>query len=207
MVDFNKIVIYVDGPTEEGALSAWFYKFYYSKPGFRYGPGNGVDYSIKGYAKNIAPKVIQNLKSTIRHIIFIPDFEKRKQKHNVSFDDFIKDLKSEIIIECLKISDFKAEYLNDVLHVCPSNIMFENWIICDIEGIKNNPEIKISGESGDYDGRNGCSILSSMMEIKYKKTVHAKKLYKYVEPKRGITFSNSYKTFCETIDYLVNLQD
>ena len=204
-MELSKIAIYVDGPTEEGALTAWFHKYYYSKPEFRYGPGNGVDYSLKGYAKNVAPKVVQNLKSTIRHIIFIPDFEKRQQKYNMSFDKFLTDLRLEIITECANISGFKEEYLKEVLHVCPSNIMFENWIICDVDGIKKNPDLNICGVCGDYDGRNGCSILSSMMDIKYKKTVHAKKLYKYVEPDRGMTYSNSYRLFCETINNLIAL--
>lgn len=203
IVDLSKIAIYVDGPTEEGALTAWFLKTYYSKPEFRYGPGNGVDYSIQGYAKNITPKVIQNLKSTIHHIIFIPDFEKRKVKHNITFENFIKDLKTELINTCVKISDFTEEYLNQVLHVCPSNIMFENWIISDIEGIQKNPEIVIKGNSDFYDGQNGCSILSSMMEVIYKKTIHAKKLYKYVEPERGTAYSESYRLFYETIKRLI----
>lgn len=204
-MDLSKIAIYVDGPTEEGALTAWFYKHYNSKPEFRYGPGNGVDYSAKGYARNIAPKVVQNLKSNIHHIIFIPDFEKRQQKYNITFDDFIVNLTSEIISECINISSFKEEHLRNILHICPSNIMFENWIICDVEGIQNNPNLKINGKSDDYDGRNGCSVLSSMMEIKYKKTVHAKKLYKYVEPHRGALYSNSYKIFCETVNCLIAL--
>ena len=116
-MELSKIAIYVDGPTEEGALTAWFHKYYYSKPEFRYGPGNGVDYSLKGYAKNVAPKVVQNLKSMIHQIIFIPDFEKRQQKYNMSFDKFLTDLRLEIITECTNISDFKEEYLREVLHV------------------------------------------------------------------------------------------
>ena len=83
--------------------------------------------------------------------------------------------------------------------------MFENWIICDVDGIKQNPDLNIRGVCGDYDGKNGSSILSSMMDIKYKKTIHAKKLYKYVDPARGIAYSHSYRLFCETINKLICL--
>ena len=199
-MELSYLAIYVDGPTEEEALKGWFCKYFQGKhPAFRYGPGNGVHYAVQGYANNVAPKIVQNLKTEIRHILIMPDFEKREKKLNVTLDDFQEQLKSAIISKCAEISDFTVEYLETVIHVCPSNIMFENWIICDVDGIKHNKLIKITGDQEQYDGRNGSSILSSMMEIKYKKTTHAKVLYKCVDPNIGIVNSPSYKQFYEKI--------
>lgn len=205
-MDLSYIAIYVDGPTEEEALKGWFCKHFQGKhPAFRYGPGNGVYYSVHGYASNVAPKIVQNLSTTIRQILIMPDFEKREKKLNVSLADFQLQLKSAIVCKCAEISKFTIEYLETVIHVCPSNIMFENWIICDVEGIKNNKLINIKGEQEQYDGRNGSHILSSMMEIKYKKTTHAKVLYKCVNPNVGTVNSPSYKQFYEKIIELYSI--
>ncbi|BEG98383.1 hypothetical protein [Bacteroides sedimenti] len=203
-MELSKIVIYVDGPTEEGALKVKFCKEYYNNPEFRYGPGNGVNYSVEGYAKNVAPKIIFNLNSNIQAVILIPDLEKREKKDGISFKRFAEKIKKTIVSVISEKCSFTEEYLNNVIYVCPSDIMFENWIISDVEGIKSNSLIKNDCMQMYYDGKNGSCVLKNIMKEKYKKTVHAQALYKYVNSEVGMKYSPSYSNFISTIYELIS---
>lgn len=81
--------------------------------------------------------------------------------------------------------------------------MFENLIICDVEGIKSHELIQDNSEQKNYEGMNGASILNGMMTEKYKKTVHAKISHKQVDSSRGPMFSTSYSNFTSTVIKLI----
>ena len=168
-------------------------------PNFRIGPGNGVTFTIEGYAKGVLPTLIYLLSTNVRAVILIPDLEKRK----VEVLKFSTDLKTEIIKLLLIETSFDEEYLNEVIHICPPDIMFENWIVCDVEGIKeNNLLIKANATQADFEGKNGTSELQSIMTTKYKKTVHAKLLYKKTRDYVSGENSSSYKTFIDSFNDL-----
>lgn len=203
-MELSKIAIFVDGPTEEGALKAKFCKDYNGQhPEFRYGPGNGVDYAIQGYANNVASKIIFDLNRNIHVIVLIPDLEKRLQKCNIDCNSFAVQIKEAVVATIAAKSHFREDYLNTVIFVCPSDIMFENWIVCDVEGIKSHELIKDDSEQKNYEGMNGASILNGMMTEKYKKTVHAKILHKQVDSSRGPMYSTSYSIFTSTVIKLI----
>lgn len=200
-MSIQKIALIVDGPTEEGSLRAKYNKIYYDAPSIRIGPGNGVNYSCKGYAKGVMPTLILLLKSTIRAIILIPDLEKRK----VDPDKFSIKLKNEIIklLECE--TKYTKDYLDEVIYVCPPDIMFENWIVSDIEGIKKNKTIvkqDISQEK--FDGKNGATVLQKSMITKYKKTVHAQMLFKLTDFISSKENSESFRQFNDCFEVLKN---
>lgn len=203
-MELSKIAIFVDGPTEEGALKAKFCKDYKGQhPEFRYGPGNGVNYAIQGYANNVSSKIIFDLNRNIHVIVLIPDLEKRVQKCNINCDSFALQIKEAVVAAIAAKSSFNYEYLNSVIYVCPSDIMFENWIVCDVNGIKSHELIKDDSEQKIYEGLNGSSILNGMMTEKYKKTVHAKMLHKQVDSSRGSSNSSSYSNFTSTMAELI----
>lgn len=198
-MSLKNIAIIVDGPTEEGSLRSKFQMTHFDCPELRMGPGNGVNFTCVGYAKGVLPTVIYLLNSNIRAIILIPDLEKRK----IKFIKFASDLKSELIKLLLAETTFKEEYLNEIINVCPPDIMFENWIICDVESIKeNNTLINANVVQLEYDGRNGTSELQKIMTTKYKKTVHAKMLYKKTKDDASILNSPSYKNFLDNFNRL-----
>lgn len=190
----------VDGPTEEGAIRAKFNKLYNYSPGFRQGPGNGINYSVKGYINGVLPTVINLLSSDTKMIILLPDLEKRK----TSILNFSNEIKKGLINEILKKTKYSETNLEKVIKVCPSNIMFENWIISDVEGIKTKGKlIKINSEQQSYDGKNGTKELEKIMSTKYKKTVHGKMLFKATRNDESAKNSPSYKLFVDAIsDYI-----
>jgi hypothetical protein len=196
----KKLALIVDGPTEEGSLRVKFNMTHFECPEIRTGPGNGITYSIEGYSKGVLPTIKLLLKTTIRAIILVPDLEKRKIKP----EKYAKSLKEEIIMLMLTETKFSKEYLEDVIYVCPPNIMFENWIISDIEGIKNSNGL-ISGDAKQayFDGKNGSSELKKIMTTKYKKTVHAKQLFKKTRDVESVKNSDSYNNFIIKFNELV----
>lgn len=197
-MSLRQIALIVDGPTEEGSIRAKFNKLFGECPEIRFGPGNGINFSVEGYSKGIFPTLIFLLKSDIRAIILIPDLEKRK----TGSDIFSMSLKQEIIKLLLKGASYPKCYLERIIYVCPPDIMFENWIVADIEGIKSCNDLVNNNCSQDFfDGKNGSFELQKCMSIRYKKTVHAKQLFKKTRETESSIYSTSfhkfYKTFIE----------
>jgi len=191
-MSLNKLALIVDGPTEEGSLRTKFNMTHFECPEIRNGPGNGVTFSIEGYSKGVAPTINLLLKTNIRAIILIPDLEKRKIKP----EKFASSLKNEIIKLMLIRSTYNKEYLEDVIFVCPPNIMFENWIVSDMDGITiSNALIKTDTKQELFDGKNGSSVLQNVMTTKYKKTVHAKQLFKKTREDESRKNSPSFNNF------------
>lgn len=197
-MSLKNLAIIVDGPTEEGSLRAKFEMIYYESPEFRIGPGNGVMYSEVGYAKGVLPTLVFLLSSNIRAIILIPDLEKRK----IIPENFSFTLKKEIEKLLLNETNFNKEYINEVIHICPPNIMFENWIISDVEGIKNDVLIREDATQNNFEGKNGTAELQKIMTTKYKKTVHAKMLFKKTREKTSKNNSQSFDSFINCFNEL-----
>ncbi|PRY10121.1 hypothetical protein CLV24_11538 [Pontibacter ummariensis] len=189
----------VDGPTEIGALQSKFKKQYYDCPEIRKGPGNGLDFSIQGYTKGVLPTIKLALTSNIRAVILLPDLERRKETFR-SFSDKLKASIIEALLECTKLS---KDSLQDTIFVCPPDIMFENWIVCDIEGIRASKFINDDAIQDYYDGKNGASILDKLMNTQYKKTVHGPLLFKSIREEVGIAYSNSFNDFIECLRTLI----
>lgn len=203
-MEIDKICIIVDGPTETGSLEKMFYKHYYKCPLLRYGPGNGDSYSELLFAKRIVPLIVFVLSKDAHSVIIIPDLEKRARKGKTTIEMFSSEIKKAIIEEIVKTSSFKQDYLEEVIFVCPSDIMFENWIISDVEGIKQSKIINENAKQDYYDGKNGANILGGMMEYKYKKTRDAQNLFKYVNKDIGISNSPSFRAFIEVLEEQLN---
>lgn len=200
----DKIMFFVDGPTEQGALQDKFRMLYHESPLFAINPGNGLYYPIDTFARLIAPNIIVALKSRARYVMVVTDLEKRGKKFKINCSDFEADIKQSIINEVIKTSDFKSEYLNEAIYVCASNIMFENWIICDLENVKSSKLMKDEVIQDFYDGQNGSYLLKGMMTCPYKKTVHAKMLFKKVRDNIGRSYSPSYSNFITAIEKILN---
>lgn len=200
IMSLKRIALIVDGPTEEGSIRAKFNMIYCECPEIRNGPGNGIKFSIEGYSKGVLPTLKLLLKTDIRAIILLPDLEKRK----ISADTFSKQLRQEVIKSLLIDSAFTNEYLYEVIHVCPPDIMFENWIISDIDGIKSCTDlIKEDSVQGKYDGKNGSSELQKTMKTRYKKSVHAKQLFKKTREVESVKNSPSFEKFQTVFNELV----
>lgn len=201
----NNIAVIVDGPTEEMALKSMFYKKYSAVPIIRYGPGNGNQYSAETYAKKVIPTLIMLLRGSAYSIILIPDLEKRANKGNATIGKFACDIKKLIMQGILSAQKFKQQEIEQAIFVCPSDIMFENWIISDVEGIKKSGKIKNDIKQECFDGKNGSVLLDNMMvNTKYKKTIHAANLFKYVCIKTGALNSPSFKSVVETFEKLLS---
>ena len=191
-MSLKRIALIVDGPTEVGSIRAKFNMIYYECPEIRNGPGNGITFSFEGYSKGVLPTLKLLLKTDIRAVILLPDLEKRR----ISVDKFSKQLKEEVIKSLLIGSTYTKEYLYEIIHICPPDIMFENWIISDVEGIKSCTDlIKEDRIQDKFDGRNGSSELQKIMKTKYKKTVHAKKLFKNTREEESMNNSPSFEKF------------
>lgn len=198
-MSLKNLAIIVDGPTEEGSLRTKFQMNYFDCPNFRIGPGNGITFTVEGYAKGVLPTLIFLLSSNVRAVILIPDLEKRKDAPAV----FGQNLKIEIIKFLLIETTYTNEYLNDVIFVCPPDIMFENWIISDIEGIKiDNALINPDAIQQMFEGKNGTNELQKVMTTKYKKTVHAKQFFKKTRDNISCGTSTSFKSFLDSFNEL-----
>lgn len=191
-MSLKNILFVVDGPTENGALRKRLEMDYFESPEIRLGPGNGKEYSIKGYVKGVYPLLIYSLSSNFRAIILIPDLEKRK----INFEQFAIQLKAECISEISKKTNFKKEDLINKIFVCPPNIMFENWIISDIQSISEKfSEFDKIIPQEPFDGVNGSSIIQKFMNCKYKKTVHGSKFFKKINFEYSCRNSPSFDIF------------
>jgi hypothetical protein len=203
MICLNKLLLIVDGLSEEGALRSRFNMIYQNCPEIRHGPGNGIDYNEIGYAEGVLPTLIKGLSFNARAIILIPDLEKRS-KRNISYENFSKNIKTECIKKLVSKTKFKKDHLEKTIFVCPPDIMFENWIVSDIHALSLSCELFDSEvEQEDFDGRNGAAILKRNMNCKYKKSVHARKLFNRTDFNNSRANSRSFSNFIDKFEELV----
>jgi len=85
--------------------------------------------------------------------------------------------------------------------VIVADIMFENWLVADIENLKVKfPDLfKESALNGNHDGKHGEKIIKENWkgEGKFKKTFHGPQFFKYIRIKEAIKNSPSF-------DYLIS---
>ena len=174
MIDLAKSVFLVDGSTEIRALKKKFTSSYGLSPNLRKVGCNGKDVSPEGYANAAHATLILVLRSCFTSIICILDREKRRQ----SAARFASQIRQAVINKLLTSSKYRQEELDAKIRVCVPDRMFENWIVSDIEGIKNNVElIDQSATQQHYDGTSGATILKRIMKTNYRKTIHGPKLF------------------------------
>ena len=119
-----------------------------------------------------------------RHIICILDREGRQMSSH-SLRTKVKDA---IVNKLLETMRYTKTELNEKVYVFVPDIMFENWIIADVQGIKSKKELtNQNAKQENYDGKSGSTVLKRMMKTNYHKTQHAPFLLKAVNLKRAST--------------------
>lgn len=189
MIDIKRTVFLLDGQTEIQSFRDKFLKDFGIEPGFRRVGCNGKVVSARGYAKKAAPMISVCLNDRFSTVVSVVDRENRR----VSAAGLAQQIRQALLKEVTSLRD-------EDLFVCVPDIMFENWIIADVEGIMQKGKLvydKVVQEA--YDGRNGARILDGMMSVKYKKTTHARMLFKLVRFLRAKSNSSSFKSFYDAV--------
>jgi hypothetical protein len=197
MIDLAKSIFLVDGLTEFQALKIKFRSSYELSLNLRKIGCNGKNVSPEGYANAAYPTLILALRDYYTSIVCILDREKRRQPAA----KFAHQIRSTIINKLLTSTKYKEEELKEKIHVCVPDIMFENWIVSDIEGIKKKDTlIKQSANQQYYDGKSGATILKRIMKTSYNKGLHGPKLFYSTRFKISKDNSSSFKAFLNIID-------
>ena len=174
MIDLEKSMLLVDGPTEIRAFKDKFKSAYGVAPQLRRVGCNGKDVSPEGYANAAYGTLVLALRSYFTSIVCILDKEKRRQ----SAARFAHQIRQAMINKLLSSSKYRKQELDEKICVFVPDIMFENWIVSDIEGIKGNVAlIDENAEQQYYDGKSGATALKRIMKTKYRKTLHGPILF------------------------------
>ncbi|MBF0336450.1 MAG: DUF4276 family protein [Nitrospirae bacterium] len=195
MIDLKTALFIVDGKTEIRSFRKKFETQSIQSPDFIQAGVNGKDVTPEAYVNPIYARLQKALKDRYRHIICILDREERTTpavKFGVSV---LEEIKRRLL------KDFNEEQLKKIT-VVVSDRCFENWIVADIEGIKNRQELILQHNNQDnFEGRNGVAILERIMLKKYKKTTHAEILFNCVRFDVARKNSKSFDLFCSAINY------
>jgi len=192
MIELEKAAFLVDGRTELSAIKAKFQKEFGLNPVIRLVNCNGKHVRPEGYANAASGTLLMLLRSSCKYIIIILDKEKRKMGA-LKFAQLVK----ESVVETMASSGkFSKKDLALKIFVFVPDIMFENWIVADMEALKTHDFIlKSKAKQKYYDGQNGSSILSRIMKNPYKKTLHAKMLFKSIRFDVANKYSPSFNRF------------
>lgn len=197
MIDLSRTVFVMDGPSDIKSFTGKIQKEYGEQSQFRKAPCNGHTVSAEGYANGVHGTVNFALNSNFLHILCVLDREKRK----VSAEKLAETIRNELVLLIEKSSNISTEELNEKLKVIVADRMLENWIIADVEGIKEKKDL-INEEAiqDNYDGQSGVNILKKFMLTKYDKVQHAPILFKKVSIERAVQNSPSFNSFIEAIE-------
>lgn len=185
MASKKRIYFYVDGKCEKAIKD----KIDQSQinPIFVQRTKNGRDVSLDAIAKECST-LLNSFSSLGQAHIFIIDKEKRIDKTSTSMESAL-----ETSIKGLSKSTFD---------LVVTDIMFENWILADIENVsqKNSTFLKTTANDSTHEGKNGSAILDELWKSKTDnyssdKITNSKKLFKHVRPTVGSTYSQSFKKF------------
>ncbi len=197
MIDLNQTLFIVDGHTEIGALRVKFQCDYGKSPDIRLVNCNGKAVKPQGYANAAKGVLLLAMKGRYTLIIFLIDRETRAR----GLDRFTNDIKKALIDEILSGSKYHQDELEEKIQVCVPDRMFENWIVSDIDGIKDKHDFIIeSAKQDSFDGKSGISILKQIMEIPYKKTLHGPKLFNSTRFHISKDNSPSFNRFYEKLE-------
>lgn len=193
MIDIRALLFVVDGPSEVTSFREKFGQLYSREPGINIASCNGKDVTPEAYANKTFGIFLSALRKHYRYIICIIDKESRP----ISTMRFAKQVKAEIIKKILSCPfRFVEKELDFKIKVCVPDIMFENWILADIKGIKRKKElIKSEAKQEKYEGKHGAYYLDLIMLVRYKKTIHAHVLFRLVSFDRAKINSNSFNFF------------
>jgi hypothetical protein len=129
-------------------------------------------------------------------IICVTDREARLQEATT----FAAEVRGALVHLIESDSHYSHGDVEEKLAVCVPDRMFENWIIADVEGIKQCEDlVKSSAKQTGFDGKNGTRVLKSIMKVPYKKTQHGPALFKHVSFQRAIMNSPSFRLFAEEL--------
>ena len=197
MIDLNQTLFIVDGLTEIGALRVKFQCDYGKSPDIRLVNCNGKDVKPQGYANAAKGVLLLAMKGRYTLIIFLIDREKRTRDVN----QFRNDIKKALIDGILPGSRYHQEELERKIQICVPDRMFENWIVSDIDGIKDKHDFIVEAATQDFfDGKSGTSTLKHIMAIPYKKTQHGPKLFNSTRFDISKDNSPSFKRFYEKLE-------
>lgn len=196
MIDIKKTIFLVDGPTEIRAIREKFKKETNEVPNLRKVGCNGKSVSAQGYANAAYGTLILALRSYYTCIICILDRERRPQSP-IKLSCSVKEA---IVNQVCSTTKYRLDDVKRKLYVCVPDIMFENWIVSDVEGIKRHVDfIKGGSKQKYYDGKSGASVLKGMMKVPYKKTLHGPVLFKATNFSTSKKNSPSFKGFIDII--------
>lgn len=194
MIDFNKTLFVVEGPTEIESFRQKFQKEYRLSPVFRKAPSNGRDVSPEGYVNAIYGIMITALAGQFINIFCILDREHRK----ISSTKLAESIKNLLVLKFSNL--YSREELENKIKVIAPDISFENWIISDVEGIKQKSDyIKEDATQKNFEGKSGVYALGKMMKVPYNKVLHAPLLFKQVCFSRAVVNSQSFEIFYREI--------
>jgi hypothetical protein len=196
MIDLVKCVFVVDGRTEIRSFKAKLRKEYQCEPDFLKHPGGGGDYNAQAYANAVRGLIEVALRGVYTRILCITDRERRPLTA-VNYASLIRTA----IIDLVELSTHhsRAE-LKQKISVCVPDQMFENWIIADVDGIKQCADlVKDAVEQEYFDGKNGKAILQQLMKVRYRNVQHAPVLFKQVTFQRAACNSSSFCRFLQEL--------
>lgn len=182
----RKIGFLVDGRTEKKALEQTLDKTEYEF-NIRVRNINGKSASLKSIAKQCVSqlKALREIHCQLTFIIL--DRETRI------------DEASEI---GQALTNMISQNYKQTFVVVVADIMFENWLVADIEQIKEKHPglIKDRAINGKYDGKKGLKIIQQYWnQGKYKKIVHGPQFFKVIRKNEAIKNSPSFAYFIEQL--------
>ena len=197
MIDLAKTVFILDGPSDIKSFTAKLQKEFDQTPDFRKAPSNGHTVSPEGYANGVWGIVNFALNSTYLHIFCILDREKR----DLSAESLAKKVKDKLISLVEESGTISVDEFSKKIRVVVADRMFENWIVADIQGIREKGTyIKQDAEQGHFDGQSGVNVLKNIMQTNYDKVQHAPILFKAVCFDRAVQNSPSFSNLIRAME-------
>jgi len=197
MIDLSNTIFILDGSSDIHSVRQKIQKEYHCTPEFRKASCNGKDVSPEGYVNAVTGTLMLALSGSYRHIICIFDREKRQ----MSSQNLRAKVKGVIVTKLLETNQYSKTELSEKVYVFVPDIMLENWIVADVQGIKLKKElIRQNAKQEKYDGKSGSTTLKRMMKTNYHKTQHAPLLFKAVNFKRASINSPSFEAFYTALE-------
>lgn len=197
MIDLNRTVLVLDGPSDIKAFTAKIQKEYGANPQFRKAPCNGHTVSPEGYVNGIRGIVNLALNGNYENILCILDREKRI----ISAAELAEKISQELIRLLEASSKFKIDELQAKIKVVVADRMLENWIVADVEGLKSKVDlIRQDAMQKQYDGQSGTNVLKGIMIKSYDKVRHAPVLFKAVSLERAAENSPSFNILMAVLE-------
>lgn len=190
MIEVNRVLFLVDGLTEIRSFRDKFIKDYNVKVSLRKVECNGKNVTPEGYANKAIPIIQMCWGDQFNHFFCVIDLESRRMKP----ENFANSVHSALQKKMMH------QGINATLSVVVPNRMFENWIVSDVEGIKDDNElVKQIAQQDYFDGKVGSKVLANMMTVPYKKTSHGPRLFKRTDFTHSKSFSPSFMQFADAL--------